>query len=77
MGDNGSLGFNGEGLFVGEGAGFGRDELGVISRRGSEVDVALMVFELSWSRVCLRGGDASSSRYIADTWVSSLYDGFC
>ncbi len=72
LGDGGSVGFNGDGLFVGEGAGFGIEELGVISRKGADIDVVSLVFELSLTRICSRGGGTSLSRYIADTWVSSL-----
>jgi len=56
---------DGEKLFIGEGAGLGGDELGVISRRGAEVDVALRVFELSLPRLWSRESEAFSSRYTA------------
>lgn len=77
LGDGGSLGFGGRGVFVGEGAGFGIEELGVISRRGADVDVVLLEYELSFSSICSRGVGTSSSRYMRDTWVSSLFDKVC
>ncbi len=77
MGDGGSLGFGGRGLLIGEGAGLGMEELGVISRRGADVDVVLLEYELSLSCICSRGGGTSSSRYIRDTWVSALCDRVC
>ena len=60
---NGAFGLEGETVLVGDVEGLGGEELGVISRRGAEVDVTLKVVEESLlSALSSRGLRVLSSR---------------